>query len=178
MKHLGFENIHYKEIVQGLDQTVYTLDFKEVYLPRDQLHDLAVRVADNAFIGHIIWGGLSKDTEDLVKQIENNKLYKSHPTDFIHGLLSSHSYQTSKIGDKVEFTLDSQGTTHVDAKYNQYLENWRVEKVFQPENADDYYSVLYVNDKTHHAVLAHRGTDMPGFLGGQSDTVKADLKEY
>jgi hypothetical protein len=95
----------------------------------------------------------------------------------VHGLLSSHSYETSKVGDKVEFTANSKGAPHVNAKYNQYLEDWRVEQVFQPKNADDYYSVLYVNDKTHHAVLAHRGTDIPNSLKGKNASLKADLIE-
>lgn len=183
MKHRDIQNIHYNEIVQGLDQGINFLDFSKVYLTKGQINDLAERVASNPFVGHIIWGPLPNESKELVEQIENklienNKQYKSHPNDFIHGLLSEHSYQTSKIGDKVKFSIDnSQDTCRSNTKYNQSLEDWRVEKVFQPENADNYYSVLYVNEKTHHAVLAHRGTDIAGFIRGQSNSVKADLKE-
>jgi hypothetical protein len=173
---------NYENIIRDLNRGANFLDLSEVYLTRDQLNDLAEQVANNAFIGHIIWGRLPKDGEIVVAQIENklvenNKLYKSHPSDFVHGLLSSHSYETSKVDDKVEFTADSKGITHINAKYNQYLEDWRVEKVFQPKNADDYYSVLYVNNKTHHAVLAHRGTDIPNSLKGKNASLKADLTE-
>jgi tetratricopeptide (TPR) repeat protein len=175
---------NYKSAIDNLDKGESCLDFSEVYLTKEQLDDLAERIADNPFIGHIVWGDLPKDenSKELVQQvenklIENNKLYKSHPTDFIHGLLSSHSYQNSTEGNKVEFIVDSKGAPHVNVKYNEYLEDWRVERVFRPENADDYYSVLYVNDKTHHAVLAHRGTDIPGSLKGKNASLKADLIE-
>jgi hypothetical protein len=188
MKHRDIQNIYYKEIVQSLNQGVNSLDFSKVYLTRGQINDLAERVASNPFVGHIIWGPLPSESKELVEQIENklienNKSYKSHPTDFVHGLLSSHSYQNVIEGNKVEFTVDSKGAPHVNVKYNQYLENWRVEKVWQPLNADDYYSVLYVNDKTHHAVLAHRGTDIPNSikdlltLGRGNKSLKADLIE-
>src|SRR5690606_38111680 len=102
--------------------------------------------------------------------------YKHHPTDFIPGLLSSHSYNTSEEGGEVKFTDE-----HTNAKYNDYLTDWHVEKVFNPDDADDYYSVLYINEKDHHAVLAHRGTDIPGSLrdiknpGKGNQSLKADL---
>jgi tetratricopeptide (TPR) repeat protein len=173
---------NYEQIISDLNRGATFLDLSQIYLTKEQLNDLAGRIADNSFIGHIIWGTLPKDVGAAVGQIENklienNMLYKSHPTDFVHALLSSHSYETSKVGERVEFTTDSKGAPHVNAKYNQYLEDWRVEKVFQPENANDYYSVLYVNDKTHHAVLAHRGTDIPNSLKGKNASLKADLIE-
>ena len=173
---------NYENITSNLDKGANFLDLSDIYLTRDQLSDLAERVANNSFIGHIIWGRLPQDAGAVVGQIEdklieNNKLYKTHPTDFTHALLSSHSYKTSEVGNRVEFTVDSKGAPHVNAKYNQYLEDWRVEKVFKPKNADDYYSVLYVNDKTHHAVLAHRGTDIPSSLKGKNASLKADLIE-
>lgn len=49
--------------------------------------------------------------------------------------------------------------------------------MFPPGNTDDYYSVLYFNDKTHHAVFAHRGTDIPNSLKGKNASLKADLIE-
>ncbi len=173
---------NYEQIISDLNRGASFLDLSQTYLTRDQLNDLAEKVANNPFIGHIIWGTLPRGSDNLVEQIEsklveNNKLYKSHPTDFVHGLLSSHAYKTSEVGAKVEFTIDSKGAPHVNAKYNPYLEDWRVEKVFQPEKADDYYSVLYINDKTHHAVLAHRGTDIPGSLKAKNASLKADLIE-
>jgi hypothetical protein len=173
---------NYENITSNLDKGANFLDLSDIYLTRDQLSDLAERVANNSFVGHIVWGGLPQDAGAVVEQIEdklieNNKLYKSHPTDFVHALLSSHSYKTSEVGNRVEFNKHSNGNPHVNAKYNQYLEDWRVEKVFQPENSDDYYSVLYVNDKTHHAVLAHRGTDIPSSLKGKNASLKADLIE-
>lgn len=184
MKCKELDEVQYKEIVPRLDQGVNQLDFKGVRLTKALLTDLAKRVDSNPFIGHIVWGNLPKgeEGEALVQQIENklienNKLYQSHPTDFTHALLSSHSYKNSEVGNKVEFTIDSKGAPHVNVKYNEYLEDWRVEKVFLPANADDYYSVLYVNDKTHHAVLAHRGTDIPNSLKGKNASLKADLIE-
>ncbi|MCC8372204.1 MAG: tetratricopeptide repeat protein [Rickettsia endosymbiont of Pseudomimeciton antennatum] len=79
--------------------------------------------------------------------------YNHHPSDFIHGLLSSHSYQNSKSGDKVEFPNNNPNT-----KYNQYLTNWQVNQVFDCPEFGKYYAVLYVNRQDHQLVLAHRGT--------------------
>jgi hypothetical protein len=173
---------NYEQIISDLNRGASFLDLSQISLTKEQLNDLAEKVANNPFIGHIIWGALPKDAGAVIGQIgnkliENNKLYKSHPTDFVHALLSSHSYETSKVGDRVEFTAKSKGAPHVNEKYNQHLLDWRVEKVFQPADADDYYSVLYVNDKTHHAVLAHRGTDIPNSLKGKNASLKADLIE-
>lgn len=56
MKHRDIQNIHYKKIVQSLNQGVNSLDFSKVYLTRGQINDLAERVASNPFVGHIIWG--------------------------------------------------------------------------------------------------------------------------
>ncbi len=183
------QNLSYEEITSALDRGVLELNFSGLHFSRDQLNDLLDKVNNNQFIGHIIWGTLPSDADEVVKQIEaklvqNNKSYKHHPTDFVHGLLSSHSYQTSKIDDKVEFTVDSESKEHVNVKYNHHLENWRVEQVFQPDESDDHYSVLYFNDKDHHAVLAHRGTDIGGSIislltGGfkGNESLKADLIE-
>ena len=173
---------NYEQIISDLNKGASFLDLSDIYLTKEQLNDLAEKIEGNSFIGHIIWGPLPNESRGVVEQIENklienNKSYKSHPTDFVHGLLSSHSYQNSIEGNKVEFTVNSKGIPHVNAKYNQHLSDWRVEKVFQPENSDDYYSVLYVNDKTHHAVLAHRGTDIPNSLKGKNASLKADLIE-
>lgn len=102
---------------------------------------------------------------DFIQKIEskiilNNQDYKHHPNDFIHGLLSSHAYIDSKIHEKVAFEK---------VKYNQYLEDWKIFKIFNEPEIGRYYSVAYINEKTKQLVLAHRGITLEGW-----DLLKTD----
>ncbi|MCC8398611.1 MAG: hypothetical protein LN569_04930 [Rickettsia endosymbiont of Labidopullus appendiculatus] len=105
--------------------------------------------------------------------------HKQHPTDFIHGLLSSHVYTDSKERDIVQFIADINNADHQynNSQYNELLKDWRVQKIYSNPVADNYYGVLYVNDTAKQAVLAHRGTDIIASLKGQNGSLKADLIE-
>jgi len=105
--------------------------------------------------------------------------YKQHPTDFIHGLLSSHVYTDSREGTLVQFTANASSAVlqFDNSQYNEILKDWHVDKIYNKPESDNYYSVLYVNDTTGQAVLAHRGTDIMGSLKGQHGSLKADFVE-
>lgn len=104
---------------------------------------------------------------------------KQHPTDFIHGLLSSHVYTNSQEGDIVQFAPNANktGGKYDSADYNALLTDWRVHKTYgdttKPAN---YYGVLYVNDTDKQAVLAYRGVDVIGSLKGKHGSLKAACK--
>lgn len=91
--------------------------------------------------------------------------------DFTHALLSSLAYHDHEDGDKLKFVKESK------LKYNKYLENWHVEKVFSPSKSDDYYSILFLNPKEGHAVLAHRGTNLKDSIIGFNNSLKSDIVE-
>lgn len=99
-----------------------------------------------------------------------------NPSDFVHGLLSSHAYRNSQQWQDAIFE-----DAHKNAKYNPSLKNWRILKIYNKEtlkeDVGDYYSVLYVNDEDGHLVLAHRGTDIAGSLKGKNDSLNADFVE-
>lgn len=172
----------YEDICNKLeDPDVNNIDLRNIYLNKEQLEGIWIKL-EHSNIGHISWGPLPQGAGNLVNKIENkiiqnNKKYKRYPNDFIHGLLSLHSYKNSTEGDLVEF--DSNDENKV---YNQHLGKWKVHKVFRDETSG-YYSVLYINRIDRQAVLSHRGTtvelsdllkkdspihaDIKGILGGE-----------
>ena len=86
-----------------------------------------------------------------------------HPTDFMHGVLSAHSYESSsKAGGELSFT-DSLTT-----KYNKHLKDWRAHEASE-DSKSGYYGVIYVNEKTKQVVLVHRGTTLK-----LEDSIKKD----
>lgn len=94
-----------------------------------------------------------------------------YPTDFVHGLLSSHCYCKAVEGTEVIFKDKNK------EKYNQYLTGWKVYKVFNPEDKSDYYGVLYIHEEVKQLVLAHRGTDIINSLLLRNESLKASLHE-
>ncbi|HJD63278.1 MAG TPA: hypothetical protein LFW14_07035 [Rickettsia endosymbiont of Degeeriella rufa] len=72
-----------------------------------------------------------------------------------------HSYIDSKTQEKVAFEK---------AKYNLYLEDWKIFKIFNEPKIGRYYVVAYLNEKKKQLVLAHRGTTFEGW-----DLLKTDL---
>ncbi len=128
-------------------------------------------VTKHKYIGHVIWGqknleqikesrdgSLIKIKEEIENKIvENNQLYKQHPSDFIHGLLSAHVYENNisfSEGAIAQFREQKQ-----NERYNEYLQGWKIHKVFWDENSG-YYGTIYVNEEKKQVVLAHRGTKL------------------
>ena len=60
--------------------------------------------------------------------LDVNNYKPRHPSDFIHGLLSSHAYLDSRIEEDqdnpVIFPLDN-----IKVKYNDYLSAWQIQEV-------------------------------------------------
>lgn len=147
------------------DPNFVHLDLKDIPLTILQLEEIASKIQNNDFIGNVSWGEVPNFSGDFIQKIEskiilNNQDYKHHPNDFIHGLLSSHAYIDSKIHEKVAFEK---------VKYNQYLEDWKIFKIFNEPEIGRYYSVAYINEKTKQLVLAHRGITFEGW-----DLLKTD----
>jgi trehalose utilization protein len=111
------------------------------------------------------------------KIIQNNTEYKRYPSDFIHGLLSSHVYQDAQLNENITFNKPE--CQH----YKRYVKQWTVKSVYDLPQFGKYYAVSYINEQTRQLVLAHRGTtatwsdlfnkdspaktDLIGVLGGE-----------
>lgn len=119
------------------DPKLVHLDFENIDLTILQLEEIASKIQNNDFIGNVNWGKMPKLSGDLVEKIEskiilNNQNYKQYPNDFIHGLLSLHSYIDSTVQEKVAFEK---------VKYNLYLEDWKIFKIFNEPKIGRYYAV-------------------------------------
>ncbi|XP_047140142.1 uncharacterized protein LOC105845903 [Hydra vulgaris] len=136
------------------------IDLSKLSLTPSKIQDLWKNIEQNKRVNHIIWGDntptdpvsvmLKQKIEEKI--IQNNKNYLKHPNDFIHALLSSYVYKNSEPGEKVEFKSDDK------IKYNQYLTNWKVQKVYNKPEAGKYYAASFTNESEYQIVLAHRGT--------------------
>ena len=151
-----------KKTPKNLQNTEFNksiIDLSDKHLVSSDLEYVLSKVNTNKFIGHIKWGSLPKDGEEYKaiieeKVIANNQNYRSHPNDFVHGLLSSHVYYDVNAGDKVAFS-----DKHHNYKHNTYLDGWMVQKPY--DNMKDYggyYGASYIKDDEGYLVLAHRGT--------------------
>lgn len=88
--------------LQKNDPKLVHLDFEDIALTILQLEEIASKIQNNDFIGNVNWGSMPKLSDDLVEKIEskiilNNQNYKQYPNDFVHGLLSLHSYIDSTV---------------------------------------------------------------------------------
>ncbi|XP_065671281.1 uncharacterized protein LOC105845042 isoform X2 [Hydra vulgaris] len=136
------------------------IDLSKISLTPSKMQNLLKDVEQNKRLNHIIWGDntptdpFSVELQQKIEEkiIQNNKNYLKHPNDFIHALLSSYVYQNSVPGEKVEFKSDHK------IKYNQYLTNWKVQKVYNKPEAGKYYAASFTNESEYQIVLAHRGT--------------------
>ncbi len=155
---------------------IRTLEFNFV-LSEKEINELCEVIKDNTELGYVGWHvdqmryGYKGIASIENKLVENNKNYKSHPNDYVYGLLSKHAYRTSKEGDLVN--LD-----HIDPNFSKYLKNWRVERVFNNTNESGYYGAICVNDKARQVVLANRGTEgiIKGLFSQNSDW-KTNIEE-
>jgi tetratricopeptide (TPR) repeat protein len=150
-------------------------DFTGQHLSLQDMQQLWKEVQRNPFIGHIMWGTLplGEEAHTLRTKIEqriiqNNQEYKRYPSDFIHGLLSSHVYQNTQVNEKVTFPKPNQ--------YDQYLTHWTVNSVHDLPQLGKYYAVSYKNEQTRQLVLAHRGTTVTwSDLFNKDSPAKTDL---
>ena len=134
------------------------IDLRQEQLTKEQLEDLKQAIDDNFVVGYIEWGEIPANCQELKEQIEKKLVdnicnYTYHPNDYIHGLLSSHSYDEPKVDDQIDLT-------DVARKLGHELPTsiWKVEQVQDDSKDSGFYSALYINDKTHQAVLAFQGT--------------------
>lgn len=173
LEHKEKANLHIIESLDLYDKTLTLLEMQEIW----------GIIKNNDRLGYIKWGDLPNNSEAIKNDIENkiifnNKNYTFYPSDFIHGLLSAHAYTDAIEGEIVQFDIDN-----INNKYNQYLQNWSIFKIYHYPSLGGYYGVTYLNKSTNQVILAHRGTtfqwadlikkesavnaDLKGILGGQ-----------
>ena len=92
-----------------LKEIRHELDLRKV-AGRKELEEAKDTLENTKYIYHVRWGNnkLGNELQDLKEDInriadDNYQQYRYSPSPFIHGLLSSHSYQDSTAGQKVLF---------------------------------------------------------------------------
>src|SRR4029079_4044665 len=118
--------------------------------------DLFESLKKNTELGFISWHKSQSNNGELVnfikqieaKLIENNKNYRYHPSDFVHGLLSKHAYKSTQFIKGTPVTLDPICDDH--------LKNWQIENTYH-DKTSGYHAIIYINHQTHQIVLAVRG---------------------
>jgi len=147
-----------KEIIKKeISKNEIICDLSNVDLNQDNLEYILKELKASPNIGEIKWKNKKEiENQDLIIKIENelilnNKKYRSFSTDYIHCLLCSHCNQT-------EFDLNYKESNDLfdnDPKYNILKEQeWKVQEVFKDKG---YKSVLYINKRTKHLILAFEG---------------------
>lgn len=141
--------------VRENDVKLKKIDLKEIILDSSMLNEFEVAFHENAEVGNIVWGNIPSDqkSKDIVVRIEkkiiqNNIDYRYYPSDYIHGLFSSHVYNNIEIDAPITVIIGNRTENLID---------WKVNKIFLDKESG-YYSAIYINDKKHYLVLAHRGT--------------------
>lgn len=118
----------------------------------------------------------------LMNQKKMNELFKPlYPSDYVHGLLSLHTYQEdiqkASQADAVHFNDDSADIKKTEKykKYNSNLENWQIYEVIYDKNSG-FCSVIYYNEEHKQVVLAYRGTTFEfGDLFRKGGSVRTDI---
>ncbi|HJK86847.1 MAG TPA: DUF2974 domain-containing protein [Candidatus Megaira endosymbiont of Nemacystus decipiens] len=154
--------MEYENCQNIIDQAIKVnslLDLSIVNINKQNLENLYYKIKESGFSSEIRWGQIPSRSKRIITRIERQLIsnYQQHslyPNDFIHSLLSLHSYE--EIDKK-------QGIVHFekDIEYNQYLGNWEIQKIFDDEK-NGYYAVIYINKALKQLVLAHRGTKIEG----------------
>ena len=139
------------------DPKVKSIDLRSfTSITQEQLVELRESINNSEHIGHIYFGKLPSNCDDIVKAIvelliSNNSAYRYFPSDYVYGLLSMHSYIDSKADDEVKFGNDAR---------DKLLADWRVHKVYDSRKDSGYYGVSYINSQTGQLILVHRGTEL------------------
>ena len=101
-----------------------------------------------------------------------------HPSDFVHGLLAAHAYETSSNGEKllekeqIFYDFLNVPNDQKEAVIGTLLDKWSVHEVITSDNNNnqsDYYGVIYKNDVDKQLVLAHRVTDLRGVYSDEAE---------
>ena len=184
IKRLKSEGEQISSIIEDISKFIdpentHHLNLKDKELNNNELRAVLNQLQDNKTIGHVTWGltPIDEDSKGLIRQIEskiiqNNKEYKLHPNDFIHGLLSSYVYQENTEGSDIKFDEDN-----VNNRHNEYLKGWKVHRVFDVPDSGKYYAAIYANEETKQMVLAHRGTTVEWMDLFKSDSpLKTDIR--
>ena len=108
-----------------------------------------------------------------------------HPSDFVHGLLAAHVYETSANGDSllakkhIFYDLLNVADGHQkDVVIRQLLTKWSVHEVIYDQKTD-YYGTIYKNDVDKQLMLAHRGTHLLGsFFEDLNGVVNFKITEF
>ncbi len=137
------------------DPLIIALD-AQFTLTEKELNGLYDTIKNNTELGHISWHkdqsmGYKVFRQIDAKLIDNNKNYRDHPNDYIHGLLSKHVYND----------VDEDMCVLLGSEFDSYLKDWRVAKIFDDTTNSGYYGAIYINDKIHQLVLANRGSCAP-----------------
>ena len=151
----------YASTLEGLptnDPKKKFIDLRQEKLTKKQLEKLKEAIDNNFVVGYIEWGEVLEDCQELKKQIEEKLVqnicnYTYNPTDYVHGLLSNHSYDEPKVGDKIDLKDLAEKLGHESP-----TSTWEIVQVQEDTNDSGFYSALYVNKSTHQAVLAFQGT--------------------
>ncbi|OJW72063.1 MAG: hypothetical protein BGO68_00800 [Candidatus Amoebophilus sp. 36-38] len=143
----------------GNNPQVKIIDLSKEKLNKEQFKTLKEAIDNNFVVGYIDWGDVSADCQELKTQIEDKLVqnictYTYHPSDYVHGLLSNHVYEESKIGDKIDLRNLAQKLGH-----ELPTSIWKIEQVQDDTKESGFYSALYVNETTHQAVLAFQGSN-------------------
>ena len=138
----------------NLNQNDPICDLSSFDLNSDELTSVLDRIRKLPNIGLIKWHVKTiKNHSSLVQSIEaeliaHNEQFSSHPSDYIHLMLSSHCFNSvdnltsNQFKDEYQILFDQQ---------------WKIEQVF---HFDTYLSVLYSNDLTKKLVLAFQGVKL------------------
>ena len=90
-----------------------------------------------------------------------------HPSDYVHGLLAAHVYETSINGESLLVKSGifkkylNVSNDQENKVIHELLDKCSVYEVID-DPMTDYYGVIYKNDADKQLVLAHRGTDKSG----------------
>lgn len=159
------------------DPLYHILDLSEFKkLVSVQQEKLIKALDHNRFVGHVKWhaelDSSLKRFRGIIEEIliENNFNYRRFPSDFIHGLLSLHVYETNMHDRENVLFKDQYGTKIVD--YQKKLNDWKIEEKFNDLKSSGFYAVLYIKEETKQFILAFKGTDPKSI-----NDIKADLSE-
>jgi tetratricopeptide (TPR) repeat protein len=166
------------EILQAKHSNVTVINLSQEKLNKKEFKALKKAVNKNPTLGYIHWGEIPTDCKRVKKKIESKLVknictYAHHPSDYAHGLFSSHVYNNPKEGEEVDLRALSKNLGHDFP--TTLLTNWKVIQAKDDSKSSGFYSALYVNEATRQAVLAFQGTndlikdlmieDMQGVLG-------------
>ena len=149
------------DVLQSNCAQIKKIDISQEKLDKNQLTKLKEAIKSNSVVGHISWGKIPPDCQELKKEIEeklvqNTCNYRYYPNDYLHGLLANHVYNEPKEGDAIDLKIVATKLGHILPVNANFI--WKVVQVIDDSKNSGYYSALYVNEAVHQAVLSFQGT--------------------